>query len=157
MPRKTKNKKCNKKKGGLNKTYTKDEAKNKLRKDYNIFLKMLEDKYNIYVGSDLVKSSERMQKNNLFKEMCKEEGIEPSYIDPSVNTFEELFDKYKFSKLIKLLFEKQYIDSINLESVLNLEGGENISPNTKAARHIQSRFRGNKGRKFFKTKKAFQK
>jgi hypothetical protein len=156
MPRKTKNKKCNKKKGGVNKTYTKDEAKNKLRKDYNIFLKMLEDKYNIYVGSDLVTSSERMQKNNLFKEMCKEEGIEPSYIDPSVNTFEELFDKYKFSKLIKLLFEKQYIDSINLESVLNLEGGENTSPNTKAARVIQSRFRGNKDRKYAETKKQLK-
>jgi len=153
MPRKTKNKKRIKKKGGENKTYTKNEAIKKIKDDYDNFLKMLEDKYNIYVGSDLVTLSERIQKNNLFKEMCKEEGIEPSDIDPSVNTFEELFDKYKFSKLTKLLFEKQYNPSRELESAL--EGGENTSPN-RAARTIQSRFRGNKDRKVAATKKELK-
>ena len=155
MPRqKTKNKKRIKKKGGENKTYTKNEAIKKIKDDYDKFLKMLQDKYNIYVGSDLVKSSQRIQKNNLFKEMCKEEGVKPSDIDPSVNTFEELFDKYKFSKLTKLLFEAQYNPSRELESAL--EGGENTSPN-RAARTIQSRFRGNKDRKVAKRKKEQKK
>ena len=82
MPKqKTKNKKRIKKKGGENKTYTKNEAIKKIKDDYDKFLKMLQDKYNIYVDSDLVTSSERIQKINLFKEMCKEEGIEPSDID----------------------------------------------------------------------------
>lgn len=152
--RKTKNKKHIKKKGGDLKTYTKDEAKNKLRKDYNIFLKMLQDKYNIYVGSDLVASSERMHKNRLFKEMCEKEGIEPSYLDPKVNTFEELFNKYKFSKLTKLLFDELYLPSRDQESALY--GGENTSPNTKAAKRIQSRFRGNKDRKYAATKKELK-
>ena len=156
MPKqKTKNKKSIKKKGGELKTYTKNEAIKKIKDDYNKFLKMLQDKYNIYVGSDSVTSSEKIQKNNLFKEMCKEEGIEPSDIDPSVNTFEELFNKYKFSKLTKLLFEAQYNPSKELESALY--GGENTSPNTKAAKRIQSRFRGNKDRKVAKRKKEQKK
>ncbi len=154
MPKqKTKNKKRIKKKGGENKTYTKNEAIKKIKDDYDKFLKMLEDKYNIYVGSDSVISSEKKQKNNLFKEMCKEEGVEPSDIDPSVNTFEELFDKYKFSKLTKLLFEAQYNPSRELESALY--GGENTSPN-RAAKTIQSRFRGNKDRKYATTKKELK-
>jgi len=153
--RKTKNKKHIKKKGGDLKTYTKDEAKNKLRKDYNIFLKMLQDKYNIYVGSDLVASSERIHKNRLFKEMCEKEGIEPSYLDPKVNTFEELFNKYKYSDIIKLLFDALYLPSRDQESALY--GGENTSPNTKAAKRIQSRFRGNKDRKVAKRKKEQKK
>ena len=84
-----------------------------------------------------------------------QEGIEPSDIDPSVNTFEELFNKYKFSKLTKLLFEAQYNPSKELESALY--GGENTSPNTKAAKRIQSRFRGNKDRKVAKRKKEQKK
>ena len=153
MPRKTK-KRSKKKRGGEIKTYTKNEAKNKVRKDYDKFLKILQNKYNIYVGSDLVSSSERIHKNNLFKEMCKEEGVEPSDIDSSVNTFEELFNKHKFSDIIKMLFKTLYISSREIESALN--GGENTSPNTKAARTIQSRFRGNKDRKYVATKKELK-
>ena len=37
------------------------------------------------------------------------------------------------------------------------KGGENTSPNTKAAKHIQSRFRGNKDRKVAKRKKEQKK
>ena len=61
MPKqKTKNKKSIKKKGGELKTYTKNEAIKKIKDDYNKFLKMLQDKYNIYVGSDSVTSSEKI-------------------------------------------------------------------------------------------------
>ena len=123
MPRK-KSKKRIIKKGGEIKTYTKNEAKNKVRKDYDNFLKMLQDKYNIYVGSDLVSSSERIHKNNLFRDMCKEEGVKPSDIDPSVNTFEELFNKHKFSDIIKMLFETLYISSREIERALYTKGGK---------------------------------
>ena len=37
------------------------------------------------------------------------------------------------------------------------KGGENTSPNTKAAKRIQSRFRGNKDRKYAATKKELKK
>ena len=53
-----------------------------------------------------------MQNNNLFKEMCREEGVEPSDIDPSVNTFEELFDKYNFSG--RILLNCYLMHSMNL-------------------------------------------
>jgi hypothetical protein len=124
MPRKKSKKRSKKKRGGEIKTYTKQEAKNKVRKDYDKFLKILQDKYNIYVGSDLVSSSERMHKNNLFRDMCKEEGVKPSDIDPSVNTFEELFNKHKFSDIIKMLFKTLYISSREIESALYTKGGK---------------------------------
>ena len=124
MPRKKSKKRSKKKRGGEIKTYTKQEAKNKVREDYINFLKKLQDKYNIYVGSDLVTSSEKMHKNNLFRDMCDKEGIQPSDIDPNVNTFKELFNKYKFSDIIKLLFEAQYIFSNELKSALNIKGGK---------------------------------
>ena len=125
MPKKTKNKKrIKKKKGGELKTYTKDEAIKKFKDDYYNFLKMLQDKYNIYVDSDFVSSSKKMHINNSFIEMCDKEGIQPSDIDPKVNTFKELFNKYKFSDIIKLLFEAQYIFSNELKSALNIKGGK---------------------------------
>lgn len=151
MPRK---KTKNKKRGGLFKTYTKQEAIDKVREDYNNFLKKLENNYNIYVGSDSVSNEKRMQNNNLFKEMCREENIEPSDIDPKVNTFKELFDKYNFSNIIKMLFYAQYEPSMEIKKAIT--GGENTSPN-RAARTIQSRFRGNKDRKVAKTKKEQKK
>ena len=54
-----------------------------------------------------------------------------------------------------MLFEAQYQPSRELESML--DGGENTSPNTKAAKYIQSRFRGNKDRKVAKRKKEQKK
>ena len=64
--------------------------------------------------------------------MCEKEDVKPSDIDPNVTSFQELFSKYKYSDIIKMLFKAQYIMDNEVSEALNARtnrGGSNRQAN----------------------------